>query len=143
MTTHDQVIRNINSLIQRTAPLQGVLGILEETSIRYGLYAGSHMAVLTNNRSPTDVDFLVHDDDIDELKKALPSARTNLDSVVCMFPRLVDGSEVPSDYKVRTLGYRDFFRLSRIARREPRLAAGALGGVHPRPQLGQPPGSRQ
>jgi hypothetical protein len=77
MTTHDQVIRNIDSLIQRAAPLQGVLGILEETSIRYGLYAGSHVAVLTNNRSPTDVDFLVHDDDIDELKKVLPSARIN------------------------------------------------------------------
>lgn len=34
---------------------------------------------------------------------------TRLDSVVCVFPRLADGSEVPSDYKVRTLGYRDFF----------------------------------
>ena len=54
-----------------------MLDVLEETSIRYGLYAGSHVAVLTNNRPPTDVDFLVHDDDIDELKKALPSARVN------------------------------------------------------------------
>jgi hypothetical protein len=34
---------------------------------------------------------------------------TRLDSVVCVFPRLADGSEVPSDYKVQTLGYRDFF----------------------------------
>jgi hypothetical protein len=34
---------------------------------------------------------------------------TRLDSVVCVFPRLADGSEVPSDYKVRTLGYREFF----------------------------------
>jgi hypothetical protein len=75
VTTQDQVIRNINSLIHRTTPLQGVLAILEETGIRYGLYAGSHVAVLTNNRPPTDVDILVHDDDIDELKKALPSAR--------------------------------------------------------------------
>jgi hypothetical protein len=35
------------------------------------------VAVLTNNRPPTDVDFLVHDDDIDELKKLFPSARNN------------------------------------------------------------------
>jgi hypothetical protein len=34
---------------------------------------------------------------------------TQFDSVVCVYPRLADGSEVPSDYKVRTLGYREFF----------------------------------
>lgn len=38
---------------------------------------GSHVAVLTNNRPPADVDFLVHDDDIDELKKVFPAARSN------------------------------------------------------------------
>jgi hypothetical protein len=30
---------------------------------------------------------------------------TQLDSVVCIFPRLEAGSQVPSDYKVKTLGY--------------------------------------
>lgn len=30
------------------------------------------------------------------------------DSVVCIFPRLAEGSEVPDDYKVRTLGYSEF-----------------------------------
>jgi hypothetical protein len=34
---------------------------------------------------------------------------TQFDSVVCVFPRLADGSEVPSDYKVQTLGYSEFF----------------------------------
>ena len=33
-----------------------------------------------------------------------------------------------------------FLRLPVVARREPRLAAGALGGVHPRPQPGERPG---
>lgn len=33
---------------------------------------------------------------------------TQFNSVVCIFPRLADGSQVPSDYKVRTLGYEDF-----------------------------------
>jgi hypothetical protein len=38
---------------------------------------------------------------------------TRLESVVCVFPALADGSDVPSDYKVKTLGYREFFsRLS-------------------------------
>ena len=77
MTSRDQVINNIDSLIQRIAPLNRVLAVLGETSIRYGLYAGSHVAVLTNNRPPTDVDFLVHDDDIDELKRVFPFAKSN------------------------------------------------------------------
>lgn len=54
--------------------MKGVLNRLEVADIRYGLYAGSHVAVLTSNRLPTDVDFLVHDDDIDELKKIFPLA---------------------------------------------------------------------
>jgi hypothetical protein len=35
---------------------------------------------------------------------------TQIDSVVCIFPRLDDGSQVPNDYKVRTLGYVDCVR---------------------------------
>jgi hypothetical protein len=33
---------------------------------------------------------------------------TQIDSVVCIFPRLADGSQVPDDFKVKTLGYADF-----------------------------------
>ncbi|GAA3240745.1 NERD domain-containing protein [Nonomuraea helvata] len=32
---------------------------------------------------------------------------TQFDSVVCVFPRLAPGSHVPSDYKARTLGYKE------------------------------------
>ncbi len=33
---------------------------------------------------------------------------TQLDSVVCVFPRLEAGSRVPGNYKARTLGYAEF-----------------------------------
>ncbi len=33
---------------------------------------------------------------------------TQLDGVVCIFPRLETGSQVPGDYKVKTLGYAEF-----------------------------------
>jgi hypothetical protein len=33
------------------------------------------------------------------------------DSVVCIFPALAAGSTVPSDYKVKTLGYKDMLAL--------------------------------
>ncbi|HEY6596830.1 MAG TPA: NERD domain-containing protein [Asanoa sp.] len=35
---------------------------------------------------------------------------TQFDCVVCVFPNLAAGSEVPSDYKVKTLGYPDFLK---------------------------------
>jgi hypothetical protein len=44
---------------------------------------------------------------------------TQLDSVVCVFPRLAEGSEVPSDFKVQTLGYRDFFKFLSSPGRNP------------------------
>jgi hypothetical protein len=42
-----------------------------------------------------------------------PKARkfyTQLDSVVCIFPRLESGSQVPSDFKAQTFGYAEFLR---------------------------------
>ncbi|HUD11701.1 MAG TPA: hypothetical protein VMS08_04790, partial [Candidatus Saccharimonadia bacterium] len=68
--------RNLQALIQKITPLLYVLEKLDEADIRYGLYAGSHVAVLVNNRVPTDVDFLVHDDDLPRLKSAFPFAKT-------------------------------------------------------------------
>ena len=44
---------------------------------------------------------------------------TRFDSVVCIFPRLADGSEVPSDYRVQTLGYREFFAFLTAPGRNP------------------------
>jgi len=35
---------------------------------------------------------------------------TQLDSVVCIFPRLESGSQVPSDFKAQTLGYVEFLQ---------------------------------
>jgi hypothetical protein len=59
MTPRGDIIKNIDSLIARIGPLKGVLDRLEAVDIRYGLY------------------FLVHDDDIDELKRNFPSVTSN------------------------------------------------------------------
>ncbi len=36
---------------------------------------------------------------------------TQFDSIICVFPRLAAGSQVPNDYKAKTLGYSDFLAL--------------------------------
>lgn len=69
--------QNLDALIQKISPLAYVLKRLETAHIRYGLFAGAHVAMLTNNRIPTDVDFLVHDEDLPLLKKTFPFAKTN------------------------------------------------------------------
>jgi len=54
--------------------LKEVLNRLEAAGIRYGLYAGSHVALLTDYRRSADVDFLVHDDDLEKLTDIFPFA---------------------------------------------------------------------
>lgn len=44
---------------------------------------------------------------------------TQFDSAVCVFPRLADDSQVPSDYKVQTLGYADFLTFLMTPGRRP------------------------
>jgi hypothetical protein len=76
MTEIDFTQKNLRTLIQKITVLPYVLAKLEAAGIRYGLYAGSHVAALTNNRVPTDVDLLVHDADLTKLCQAFPFAKT-------------------------------------------------------------------
>lgn len=73
----NQITQNLQALIQKNTPLSYVLLKLKEANIRYGLYAGAHVAVLTGNRTPTDVDFLVHDEDLPKLRSLFPFAKTS------------------------------------------------------------------
>jgi predicted nucleotidyltransferase len=67
---------NLRTLIQKNSVLTYLLPKLSHANIRYGLYAGAHVAVLTNNRVPTDVDLLVHDEDLLKLSELFPFAKT-------------------------------------------------------------------
>jgi hypothetical protein len=71
-----QIIENLQTLIHKNPALSYVLPKLNEATIRYGLYAGAHVAVLTGNRTPTDVDLLVHDEDLLSLRSLFPFAKT-------------------------------------------------------------------
>lgn len=67
---------NLRKLIQKNPSLPYALAKLASANIRYGLYAGAHVAVLTNNRIPTDIDLLVHDDDLPKLRELFPFAKS-------------------------------------------------------------------
>lgn len=70
-----QIVENFNKIIVKLPELTAVLVELNSTDIKYGLYAGSHVAILTSNRIPTDVDFLVADEDFAKLINLFPLAQ--------------------------------------------------------------------
>jgi hypothetical protein len=74
--TKAEVAGNIDAMVQRIHPLRCVLERLGETAIRYGLYSGAHVGIITGSRVPVDVDLLVHDDDLTMLRETFPSAKT-------------------------------------------------------------------
>lgn len=47
---------------------------LEKNAIRYGVFAGSEVAYLTGNRTPTDLDVLVHNDDLEKVAELFDAA---------------------------------------------------------------------
>jgi len=73
-------------MIRRIHPLQYVLERLGETTIRYGLYSGAHVSIITGSRVFTDVDLLVHDEDLAMLRETFPSAkRTDRGHGICLY----------------------------------------------------------
>lgn len=72
----NQATENFNKIVVKLPQLTSILLKINSTDIKYGLYAGSHVSILTSNRVPTDVDFLVADDDFVKLKNLFPFAQT-------------------------------------------------------------------
>lgn len=70
----DQSAANFKKLIEKFPQLTSVLSKINEAQIKYGLYAGSHVFVLSANRPPIDVDFLVADEDFAKLKELFPAS---------------------------------------------------------------------
>ncbi len=72
----EQVEQNFNKILDKNPFLKSVLLKLNNSGIKYGLYAGTQVSILTSNRMPTDIDFLVADEDILKLKEIFPFALT-------------------------------------------------------------------
>ncbi len=58
---------NIHRLFEKIPTLRKVFKILKENGIRYGIFAGTHVFLLTSYRDSTDVDILVADEDFEKL----------------------------------------------------------------------------
>jgi len=59
---------NFSELIQSIPQLSTILERLNSSQIRYGVYAGAYVSIMTSNRLAKDVDFLVADEDFPKVK---------------------------------------------------------------------------
>ena len=55
-----------------------IFQILNDKKIRYGIFAGCEVALLTKNRQPTDIDIIVHNDDFSKLADLFPTSVVNI-----------------------------------------------------------------
>ena len=82
---------NLKKLLDKIPNLRSVIETLNKNNIKYGLYAGAHVAVLTSNRESTDVDLLVADEDFDKLKELFPNSvikggKSNISDGIFLYP---------------------------------------------------------
>ncbi len=62
-----KIEENTLKLFRKSPVLKKVLTILNKNNIKYGIFAGACVSLLTSNRQPTDIDILVADEDMQKL----------------------------------------------------------------------------
>lgn len=51
---------------------------LNANKVRWAIFAGTSVSLLANNRTPTDIDIIVHDDDFEAVMNLTPDAKRQL-----------------------------------------------------------------
>lgn len=65
---------NFDKILTNNPNLQDILRALNDNNIKYGLYAGAYVSIITSNRTPTDVDILIADEDFGKLENLFPGS---------------------------------------------------------------------
>lgn len=58
---------------------------LNNADVRWAIFAGTSVSLLTGNRTPTDVDIIIHDDDFEKVSQLTPHAERKV-PLVCDLP---------------------------------------------------------
>ncbi len=68
-------MESIEQLLLAKSALKELFKRMNDAKIRWAIFAGSEVALLTANRTPTDFDIIVHNDDFEKLAAILPAAK--------------------------------------------------------------------
>jgi hypothetical protein len=79
---------NLSLLLQAIPSLDQVIIQLNTAQIRYGIYAGAYVSIVTSNRLAKDVDFLVADEDFPKVKTLFSdSSEKQIDITTFLYPQ--------------------------------------------------------
>jgi hypothetical protein len=113
-------------MVDRSLPRQ-LFEILDREHIRYGVFAGSAVAYFAHNRTPTDVDILLHNDDIEKVATLFDGAKLSRQEI---FPvTSTDGERL--DCVADTVTFRfDNFDVDMMANAAFKTVSGKLYPTH-------------
>lgn len=107
---------NFKKILVSNPKLQDILQALNNNHIKYGLYAGAYVSIITSNRTPTDVDILIADEDFEKLKKLFPNSLIKkMPDAIFLYPNKDQTIEfmANADIDIGTSHYK--FRLTDLA----------------------------
>lgn len=107
---------NFSRILAKNPKLHDILQILNKNHVRYGLYAGAYVSIVTSNRAPTDVDVLIADEDFNRLDGLFPDSLVEeMPDAKLFYPYKDKAVEMASDQDldIKKLHYR--FRLTNLA----------------------------
>jgi len=67
-------MQSVEQLLTTHPALKALFGQLNKARVRWAIFAGSEVTLLTGNRASTDLDIIVHNDDFEKLVQLLPHA---------------------------------------------------------------------
>src|SRR3954462_15228927 len=74
--------QSIEPWCQRHPGMLTVFDMFNQQSIRWGIFSGTAVELLTGDRTGDDVDLLLHDEDFDRVPPLLPDATVERDKLV-------------------------------------------------------------
>jgi len=109
--------QNIEKLLTSNSKLKDLFLSLQDNKIKYGIYAGSLVSLITNNRIPTDIDILVANEDFDKVNNIYKDAEENLEKPLGRFLNIVADIEVEfaSNLTINILNHLYKFELTQLA----------------------------
>ena len=80
-------VDNFSHLLRTIPSLDKVINQLNSARIRYGIYAGAYVSIMTSNRPAKDVDILVADEDFSKVRALFgDSSESQHDETVFLYP---------------------------------------------------------
>lgn len=78
---------SLKKILAKNPKLKDIFQTLNNNHIKYGLYAGAFVSIITSNKTPTDIDILIADEDFEKLENLFPySLIKKMPDAILLYP---------------------------------------------------------